>query len=89
MKNMKSFWVALAAFSLFLWHAGHALEVTRISQPRAHISASAIPDAALRTLVYGGIKKAGFTYVTLDLKGYRTGSMNQQIQTSEEHGEKG
>ena len=30
--------------------------------------------------VYGELKSIGFTYVTLDLKGYRTGSMNEAIQ---------
>lgn len=29
--------------------------------------------------VYEGLKSIGFTYVTLDLKGYRTGSMNEAI----------
>jgi uncharacterized protein len=26
--------------------------------------------------IYGGLKKYGFTYITLDLRGYKTGSMN-------------
>jgi uncharacterized protein len=30
--------------------------------------------------VYAELKKIGFTYVALDLKGYRTGSMNENIQ---------
>ncbi len=32
-----------------------------------------------REAVYSGIKQAGFTYVTVDLQGYRTGSMNETI----------
>ena len=34
---------------------------------------------AIRETVYLGMKKAGFTYITLDLQGYRTGSMNETI----------
>lgn len=32
-----------------------------------------------RTKIYGTLKELGFSYVTLDLKGYRTGSMNETI----------
>ena len=38
-----------------------------------------IMQPALREAVYSGIKQAGFTYVALDLHGYRTGSMNETI----------
>ena len=34
---------------------------------------------AIREAIYSGIQQAGFTYVTLDLRGYRTGSMNETI----------
>lgn len=34
-------------------------------------------DPALRKKVVEGFKEIGFTYVTLDLEGYRTGSMNE------------
>jgi len=34
-------------------------------------------DAALRQAVVAEFKAAGFTYVALDLQGYRTGSMNE------------
>ena len=37
---------------------------------------------AIRETVYLGIQKAGFAYVTLDLQGYRTGSMNETIKSS-------
>ena len=33
----------------------------------------------IRETIYSGIKQAGFAYVTLDLQGYRTGSMNETI----------
>ncbi len=32
-----------------------------------------------REMVYSELKKLGFTYVTLDIKGYRTGSMNETL----------
>ena len=35
------------------------------------------PD--MREAIYSKIKQVGFTYVSLDLKGYRTGSMNETI----------
>ena len=34
---------------------------------------------ALRDDIADALKKAGFLYVTLDLKGYRTGSMNEGL----------
>lgn len=37
-------------------------------------------DKKNREIVYEGLKGLGFTYVTVDLKGYRTGSMNETIQ---------
>ena len=36
-------------------------------------------DRTLRKKVYDKLKDIGFSYVTLDLKGYRTGSMNEVI----------
>lgn len=36
-------------------------------------------DEALMDKIYDEFKKIGFDYVTLDLKGYRTGSMNETI----------
>ena len=35
--------------------------------------------SAIRETIVSGIQQAGFTYVTLDLCGYRTGSMNETI----------
>lgn len=42
-------------------------EIARLAQPE------------LRSRVYASFKKLGFTYVTLDLGGYRTGSMNETL----------
>lgn len=36
-----------------------------------------------RTKIYAYLKALGFTYVTLDLGGYRTGSMNETLQESD------
>ena len=36
-------------------------------------------EESCRTKVYDYLKKLGFTYVTLDLGGYRTGSMNETL----------
>ena len=35
----------------------------------------------IRTQIYAYLKKLGFSYITLDLQGYRTGSMNETIDT--------
>ena len=36
-------------------------------------------DDDLRGKVYDQLRKFGFAYVTLDLRGYRTGSMNEVL----------
>ena len=40
---------------------------------------SRIIEDSIRTKIYSGLKNLGFSYVTLDLQGYRTGSMNEII----------
>ena len=40
---------------------------------------SRLLDEELRSSIVGHLKNLGFTYVTLDLQGYRTGSMNEVI----------
>ena len=37
----------------------------------------------VRTKVYSTLKALGFAYVTMDLSGYRTGSMNETLDASE------
>jgi uncharacterized protein len=39
----------------------------------------------IRDKIYTEYKKIGFTYVTLDLKGYRTGSMNETLSINRSH----
>jgi pyridinium-3,5-biscarboxylic acid mononucleotide sulfurtransferase len=49
---------------------------------RIEVGAAELPrlfDDELRTSVVSHLKKLGFTYVTLDLQGYRTGSMNEAL----------
>jgi uncharacterized protein len=40
-------------------------------------------DPAVRSQVYEVFHKIGFTYVSLDLRGYRTGSMNETLTSTE------
>ena len=49
---------------------------------RIEVGPSEIPrllDDGIRALIVGQMKELGFTYVTLDLQGYRTGSMNEVL----------
>lgn len=49
---------------------------------RIEVGAQEIPrlmDDALRERIVAHMKELGFTYVTLDLQGYRTGSMNEVL----------
>lgn len=54
------------------------------SVARIELPANDIPTACtetVRTRIVRAAKKAGFTYVALDLEGYRTGSMNEDLKT--------
>ena len=44
---------------------------------------SILLDSEIRNQVYYEFRKIGFTYISLDLKGYRTGSMNETLNTKE------
>jgi len=37
-------------------------------------------DKQIRNSVYSKFKELGFVYVSLDLMGYRTGSMNEELE---------
>ncbi len=52
----------------------HADEVARIEVPAEHIERLAAP--ATRSALVDGFKQLGFRYVTLDLEGFRSGSLN-------------
>ncbi len=52
-------------------------KIARIEVPSADIPRIASDE--VRKVVYEEFKKLGFLFVTLDLKGYRTGSMNATL----------
>ena len=52
-------------------------ETVRIELAPSDIAA--MLDTGLRERVVAAFKEIGFVYVTLDLEGYRTGSMNEVI----------
>ena len=45
-------------------------------------------EEQIRIMVYRGFKRIGFSYVTLDVLGYRTGSMNETLSEDEKSGTK-
>jgi len=50
---------------------------------RIEVDEKMIPDftaVPIRKEIYSALQDAGFTYITLDLQGYRTGSMNIQLE---------
>ncbi|HTK82244.1 MAG TPA: ATP-dependent sacrificial sulfur transferase LarE [Bacteroidota bacterium] len=55
----------------------HDEKTARIEVGREELSR--LLDEELRASIVNHLKKLGFTYVTLDLQGYRTGSMNEVI----------
>ncbi|MEI7899963.1 MAG: ATP-dependent sacrificial sulfur transferase LarE [bacterium] len=55
----------------------HHGEVARIEVPSTELPC--LLDNALRATVVRGVKSAGYRYVTLDLQGYRTGSLNEGL----------
>ncbi len=55
-------------------------EIARIEAPPAEINR--FLEEGIRDVIVKGFKEHGFTYVTLDLQGYRTGSMNEGISSS-------
>jgi len=48
------------------------LEIARAEMPRAL-------DAAVNTQLVTGLKALGYQYVSLDLQGYRLGSLNEAL----------
>jgi uncharacterized protein len=55
----------------------HHGQIARIEVPPEDIPRMAVP--ATRRRVVEGLKKIGYLYITLDLAGYRTGSMNEAL----------
>ena len=56
----------------------HHETVARIEVPASELS-RLIEDEARRQRIVEGIKALGFTFVTLDLQGFRSGSMNEAL----------
>ncbi len=52
-------------------------DLARIELPEGELSRAAAEP--LRSRLTGQMKRLGFTYVTLDLQGYRTGSLNERL----------
>jgi uncharacterized protein len=55
---------------------------------RIEVTAGDLPtfsDPELLRSIYTDIKQLGFNYVTLDLAGYRTGSMNETLTEVKNH----
>jgi len=55
-------------------HHGNLARIEVNSDEMEKLTSPSISEA-----IYSGIQQAGFKYVTLDIKGYRTGSMNETL----------
>jgi pyridinium-3,5-biscarboxylic acid mononucleotide sulfurtransferase len=68
----------------FLYSLGFSLvrvrhhgDIARIEVPEEEINLLANPETRIK--VSSALRDAGYTYITLDLRGYRTGSMNETL----------
>jgi uncharacterized protein len=59
----------------------HHGEIARIEVPVSGLAR--LLEINLRDQIIRGVKEAGYRYVTLDLQGYRTGSLNEALQDGE------
>ncbi len=67
----------LRALGFGQFRVRHHGDIARIEVDTDAIESCCMPEARARIVAAG--KKAGFLYVTLDLQGYRTGSMNEAL----------
>ncbi len=58
----------------------HHGAVARIEAPKEEVPRFVEEDVSRR--VIAGVKEAGFTYVTIDLEGFRSGSMNEVLEAA-------
>ena len=58
----------------------HHGAVARIEAPKEEVPRFVQEDVSRR--VIAGVKEAGFTYVTIDLEGFRSGSMNEVLEAA-------
>jgi uncharacterized protein len=63
----------------------HNGNTARIEIPSEEIGSLLEPRT--RSRIVKRLKEIGFTYVTLDLQGYRSGSMNEVLELVSSHGE--
>jgi uncharacterized protein len=68
------------AFDLRQLRVRDHFPVARIEVPQADVSRLAEPDA--RAAIVARLKDVGYTYVTLDLAGFRSGSLNEVLEES-------
>ena len=59
----------------------HHGEIARIELPP--IDLSRLADDSVRRRLIAGVRSAGFSYVTLDLEGYRRGRLNEAVESSQ------
>lgn len=71
----------LRSLGFQIFRVRHHGEIARIEVARAEIQRLLDPDIMER--VAAGVKAAGFKFVTVDLEGYRSGSMNSVLSVSE------
>jgi uncharacterized protein len=72
----------------YLWRQGfsqlrvrHHADLARIEIPASELAR--FQDDSFRKQVINELKRIGYTYVTLDLQGYRAGSMNETLEASQ------
>jgi len=68
---------ALRALGFRVCRVRHHGEVARVEVAPADLARAIDPD--ISRVIVGELKGLGYRYVTLDLQGYRTGSLNAQI----------
>jgi uncharacterized protein len=76
----------LRGLGLEQFRVRHHDSVARIEVPRALFPRLLEGDLADR--IVEGVKGAGYLYVTLDLQGFRSGSMNEALRTVSHEGPK-
>jgi uncharacterized protein len=72
----------LAAEGFRQFRVRHHGEIARIEVPGADLARLVAPDVAAR--VHDGIQALGFPYVAVDLRGFRSGSMNEGLRPDEQ-----
>lgn len=73
---------ALHALGFRQYRVRHHGTVARIELPSDELERALAP--AVREQIVAATKAAGFVYVALDMEGYRSGSMNEALQSREE-----